>query len=172
MQGKLRTQIETERAVAAENTRIRQALDKVSTSVVLADAQLPDHLSERDRAVDVRAQPARDPQDACRASTPQRLRGSSLDVAVDRSRSTAPRARHSRRLGYAGAHARRLHLPHRRQPGARRQGRAHRHGRGMDRPHAGSRRREGDAEHALRRASAATSASASTCTARRASSRR
>ncbi|HZO23142.1 MAG TPA: methyl-accepting chemotaxis protein, partial [Steroidobacteraceae bacterium] len=39
MQGKLRTQIETERAAAAENTRIRQALDKVSTSVVLADAQ-------------------------------------------------------------------------------------------------------------------------------------
>ena len=39
MQGKLRTQIETERASAAENTRIREALDKVSTSVVLADAQ-------------------------------------------------------------------------------------------------------------------------------------
>ncbi|MDB6089637.1 MAG: methyl-accepting chemotaxis protein, partial [Gammaproteobacteria bacterium] len=39
MQGKLRTQIETERAIAAENSRIRQALDKVSTSVVLADAQ-------------------------------------------------------------------------------------------------------------------------------------
>ena len=39
MQGKLRTQIETERAFAAENSRIRQALDKVSTSVVLADAQ-------------------------------------------------------------------------------------------------------------------------------------
>jgi len=38
MQGKLRTQIETERSFAAENTRIRQALDKVSTSVVLADA--------------------------------------------------------------------------------------------------------------------------------------
>jgi methyl-accepting chemotaxis protein len=37
MQGKLRTQIETERAVAAENTRVRQALDKASTSVVLAD---------------------------------------------------------------------------------------------------------------------------------------
>ena len=37
MQGKLRTQIETERSVAAENTRIRQALDKASTSVVLAD---------------------------------------------------------------------------------------------------------------------------------------
>jgi methyl-accepting chemotaxis protein len=39
MQGKLRTQIENERAVAAENTRIRQALDKASTSVVLADEQ-------------------------------------------------------------------------------------------------------------------------------------
>jgi methyl-accepting chemotaxis protein len=37
MQSKLRAQIETERAAAAENTRIRQALDKVSTSVVLAD---------------------------------------------------------------------------------------------------------------------------------------
>src|SRR5579863_1628631 len=37
MQSKLRTQIEKERAVAAENRRIRQALDKVSTSVVLAD---------------------------------------------------------------------------------------------------------------------------------------
>jgi len=37
MQGKLRTQFETERAFAAENTRIRQALDKASTSVVLAD---------------------------------------------------------------------------------------------------------------------------------------
>jgi nitrogen fixation/metabolism regulation signal transduction histidine kinase len=37
MQTKLRTQIENERAVAAENTRIRQALDKASTSVVLAD---------------------------------------------------------------------------------------------------------------------------------------
>jgi methyl-accepting chemotaxis protein len=39
MQGKLRTQIENERAVAAENTRIRQALDRSSTSVVLADEQ-------------------------------------------------------------------------------------------------------------------------------------
>jgi methyl-accepting chemotaxis protein len=39
MQGKLRTQIETERSFAAENSRIRQALDKVSTSVVLSDAQ-------------------------------------------------------------------------------------------------------------------------------------
>jgi methyl-accepting chemotaxis protein len=37
MQSKLRTQIATERSFAAENTRIRQALDKASTSVVLAD---------------------------------------------------------------------------------------------------------------------------------------
>jgi methyl-accepting chemotaxis protein len=39
MQRKLRTQIENERLVAAENARVRQALDKVSTSVVLADGQ-------------------------------------------------------------------------------------------------------------------------------------
>ncbi len=38
MQEKLRQQIEAERAQAAENARIRQALDKVSTNVVLADA--------------------------------------------------------------------------------------------------------------------------------------
>ena len=39
MQGTLRTQIETERAVAAENSRIRHALDKASTSVLVADAR-------------------------------------------------------------------------------------------------------------------------------------
>ena len=38
MQDTLRLQIETERGVAAENARIRQALDRVSTSVILADA--------------------------------------------------------------------------------------------------------------------------------------
>jgi methyl-accepting chemotaxis protein len=38
MQGTLRTQIENERSVAAENSRIREALDKASTSVLLADA--------------------------------------------------------------------------------------------------------------------------------------
>lgn len=38
MQGKLRSQIESERKQAMENTRIRQALDKVSTNVVLADS--------------------------------------------------------------------------------------------------------------------------------------
>ena len=38
MQGRLRSQIKRERSVAAENSRIRQALDTASTSVVLADA--------------------------------------------------------------------------------------------------------------------------------------
>ncbi|HTV78425.1 MAG TPA: methyl-accepting chemotaxis protein [Steroidobacteraceae bacterium] len=38
MQERLRLQIETERAAAAENARVRQALDRVSTSVILADA--------------------------------------------------------------------------------------------------------------------------------------
>ena len=39
MQSAFRTQIETEREVAAENSRIRHALDKASTGVLLADAQ-------------------------------------------------------------------------------------------------------------------------------------
>jgi methyl-accepting chemotaxis protein len=39
MQEKLRAQIENERAVAAENSRVRHALDKASTGVVLADAE-------------------------------------------------------------------------------------------------------------------------------------
>jgi methyl-accepting chemotaxis protein len=39
MQAKLRAQLENERAVAAENSRVRHALDKASTGVVLADAQ-------------------------------------------------------------------------------------------------------------------------------------
>jgi methyl-accepting chemotaxis protein len=38
MQGKLRAQFETEHAVAAENSRIRQALDKASTGIIVADA--------------------------------------------------------------------------------------------------------------------------------------
>ena len=37
MQGKLRTQIEAERAAAAENARIREALDSVSSGVMVAD---------------------------------------------------------------------------------------------------------------------------------------
>ena len=39
MQEKLHAQIENERAVAAENSRVRHALDKASTCVVLADAE-------------------------------------------------------------------------------------------------------------------------------------
>jgi methyl-accepting chemotaxis protein len=39
MQEKLRAQIENERTVAAENSRVRHALDKASTCVALADAQ-------------------------------------------------------------------------------------------------------------------------------------
>ncbi|MGC8520026.1 MAG: HAMP domain-containing protein [Steroidobacteraceae bacterium] len=38
MQGKLQTQLANERRLATENARIRQALDKTSTGVVLADA--------------------------------------------------------------------------------------------------------------------------------------
>jgi methyl-accepting chemotaxis protein len=40
MQDRLRTRIEAERSIAAENARIREALDKASTSILLAD---PDH---------------------------------------------------------------------------------------------------------------------------------
>jgi methyl-accepting chemotaxis protein len=39
MQTTLRTQIETERAVATENSRIRNALEKASTGVLIADAR-------------------------------------------------------------------------------------------------------------------------------------
>jgi methyl-accepting chemotaxis protein len=39
MQAKLKEQIERDRAIAAENGRIRTALDKVSTAVMLADVQ-------------------------------------------------------------------------------------------------------------------------------------
>jgi methyl-accepting chemotaxis protein len=79
MQSKLRTQIETERAVAAENTRIRQALDKVSTSVVLADGHHQIiYLNETAQTAFARL------QHEIRKSLPgfdaHRLRGSSLDV--------------------------------------------------------------------------------------------
>ena len=39
MQSQLRAQLENERVIAAENSRIRQALDKTSTGVLLADAE-------------------------------------------------------------------------------------------------------------------------------------
>src|SRR5262249_1275328 len=78
MQSKLRTQIETERAVAAENTRIRQALDKVSTSVVLADGNHQIiYLNETAQTTFARS------QQEIRKSLPSfdahRLRGSSMD---------------------------------------------------------------------------------------------
>ena len=79
MQGKLRTQIENERLVAAENVRVRQALDKVSTSVVLADA---DHriiyINDTASATFARS------EHEIRASLPgfevERLRGASLEA--------------------------------------------------------------------------------------------
>jgi methyl-accepting chemotaxis protein len=83
MQTKLRTQIETERSFAAENSRIRQALDKVSTSVVLADSNYQIiYVNETAQAMFARN------QHEIRKTLPNfdvaRLRGSSLDVvAVD-----------------------------------------------------------------------------------------
>ena len=79
MQGKLRTQIENERLVAAENARVRQALDKVSTSVVLADAQHRIiYLNDTASATFARS------QHEIRISLPgfeaQKLRGSSLEA--------------------------------------------------------------------------------------------
>jgi methyl-accepting chemotaxis protein len=79
MQGKLRTRIENERLVAAENARVRQALDKVSTSVVLADAQQRIiYLNETASAVFARN------QHEIRASLPgfdaSRLSGSTLEA--------------------------------------------------------------------------------------------
>ena len=79
MQSKLRTQIDSERAVAAENTRIRQALDKVSTSVVLADGHHQIiYLNETAQTTFARN------QHEIRKSLPgfdaHRLRGSNLEV--------------------------------------------------------------------------------------------
>lgn len=79
MQSKLRTQIDSERAVAAENTRIRQALDKVSTSVVLADGHHQIiYLNETAQTTFARN------QHEIRKSLPgfdaHRIRGSNLDV--------------------------------------------------------------------------------------------
>ncbi len=79
MQDKLRRQIETERAVAAENARIRQALDRVSTSVILADAnQTIIYINEIGAAMFARTQSqiAR----TLPGFAASRLIGSSLDV--------------------------------------------------------------------------------------------
>jgi methyl-accepting chemotaxis protein len=79
MQAKLRQQIEAERAQAAENARVRQALDKVSTNVLLADAEHRIiYLNETAEATFSRT------QDEIRKSLPgfepARLKGSSLDI--------------------------------------------------------------------------------------------
>jgi methyl-accepting chemotaxis protein len=79
MQDRLRLQIETERAVAAENARIRQALDRVSTSVILADAsQTVIYINDVAAAMFART------QNQINRSLPgfaaSRLLGSSLDV--------------------------------------------------------------------------------------------
>ncbi len=79
MQNKLRAQIETERAVAAESSRIRHALDKASSAVLLADA---DHrvIYLNDTAVALFTQA----RDEIRRSLPgveaQALRGSPLEA--------------------------------------------------------------------------------------------
>jgi len=78
MQAKLRTQIENERAIAAENTRIRQALDKTSTSVVLADENHQIiYVNETAQASFTRN--AQEIKAALPGFDPIRMRGSSLD---------------------------------------------------------------------------------------------
>jgi methyl-accepting chemotaxis protein len=79
MQEKLRGQIENERAVAAENSRVRHALDKASTCVVLAD---PEHriiyLNDVARATFERH--AAEIRSSLPALDGARLRGSSLET--------------------------------------------------------------------------------------------
>jgi methyl-accepting chemotaxis protein len=103
MQGMLRTQIETERGAAAENSRVRQALDKVSASILLADANFEVlYLNETAQAMFARNQAA------IRAALPafdaSRLLGSSLDVL-----STEP-GRQRQMLETPGTHAQDLQL--------------------------------------------------------------
>jgi methyl-accepting chemotaxis protein len=78
MQEKLRGQIENERAVAAENSRIRHALDKATTCVVLADAE---HriIYLNDAAQATFERNAAEIRSALPAFDAARLRGSSLE---------------------------------------------------------------------------------------------
>jgi methyl-accepting chemotaxis protein len=79
MQDKLRTQIENERTVAAENSRIREALDKASTSIVVADATHEIiYLNHAAHATFARA--ADEMRKSLPAFDPGRLRGSPLEV--------------------------------------------------------------------------------------------
>ncbi|HEY6517372.1 MAG TPA: methyl-accepting chemotaxis protein [Steroidobacteraceae bacterium] len=79
MQAKLRAQIENERAVAAENSRVRHALDKASTCVVLADAE---HriIYLNDAAQATFERQAAEIRSALPAFDAARLRGSSLEA--------------------------------------------------------------------------------------------
>ena len=104
MQGKLRTQIENERLVAAENARVRQALDKVSTSVVLADSQHRIiYLNDTANATFARN------QDQVRLSLPgfeaQKLRGFGLEAL-----STDPPGERRELDSLAGSRAAERHL--------------------------------------------------------------
>jgi methyl-accepting chemotaxis protein len=82
MQTKLRAQIENERAVAAENSRVRHALDKASTCVVLADAE---HriIYLNDAAQATFERQAAEIRSALPAFDAARLRGSSLETLSD-----------------------------------------------------------------------------------------
>jgi methyl-accepting chemotaxis protein len=79
MQQNLRGQIENERAVAAENSRIRHALDKASTCVVLADSQ---HriIYFNDAAQATFERHAAQIRSSLPSSDPSHLRGSSLET--------------------------------------------------------------------------------------------
>jgi methyl-accepting chemotaxis protein len=79
MQQKLHGQIENERTVAAENSRIRHALDKASTCVVLADAQ---HriIYLNDAAQATFEQHAAEIRGSLPAFDASRLRGSGLEM--------------------------------------------------------------------------------------------
>ena len=79
MQQNLRGQIEKERAVAAENSRVRHALDKASTCVVLADSQhRVIYLNDAAQATFERH--AAEIRGALPAFDAARLRGSSLET--------------------------------------------------------------------------------------------
>ncbi|MFZ0552752.1 MAG: methyl-accepting chemotaxis protein, partial [Steroidobacteraceae bacterium] len=79
MQDKLRRQIENERAVAAENSRVRHALDKASTCVVLADVERR-IIYLNDAAQETFARHATEIRGSLPAFDAARLRGSSLET--------------------------------------------------------------------------------------------
>src|SRR6185312_440972 len=79
MQEQLRAQIENERAVAAENSRVRHALDKASTCVVLADDQHRIiYLNDAAQATFTRN--AAEIRTALPVFDPEQLRGSGLEA--------------------------------------------------------------------------------------------